>query len=344
MNLDELQSVQSRERQTDSLQQLRESFYEEAGRFIAQLREERERAAEAADDPFDAPEVRRLTDDIKTAERTVEAIYERRIGKLVKQASLEAAGMAADASGLTTEEMDVFERLVDTIEANRAHVLDEVVAGDPTETDDRSEEGAATAPEDDSSPVDSVEGDPSRKAGRPPETPTRPHESGGTPTETPNSAQASGADPDPRADATESVSAADVMGGNVPADTSEAEGNADSAPSEVPPEAGADPTGQARDSEGRQVPPDTPEPDVDAARAPTAAPETPDDGRTPDASGEQDGRDETVERTTVRITQDVGEILGIDERSYDLASEDVVTLPSANAEPLLQRNAAERLD
>ncbi|WP_254535179.1 DNA replication complex subunit Gins51 [Halomarina litorea] len=334
MNLDELQSVQSRERQTDSLQQLRESFYEEAGRFIAQLREERERAAEAAEDPFDAPEVRRLTDDIKTAERTVEAIYERRIGKLVKQASLDAAGMAADASGLTTEELDVFERLVDTIEANRAHVLDEVVAGDPTESTDRSSEGTATEA-DDTSPVDSVEGDPSRKAGRPPETPSDASDVGAD----------AGADPSDEP-TTESVSAADVMGGDVPSDPTGSEEGTDPSPAEVPPDAGADPTGQAaRDSESRQVPPDTPS-ETDAARAPTAAPETPDDGRTPDVEGDSDEPDQrdAVERTTVRITQDVGEILGIDERSYTLASEDVVTLPSANAEPLLQRNAAERLD
>jgi DNA replication factor GINS len=40
----------------------------------------------------------------------------------------------------------------------------------------------------------------------------------------------------------------------------------------------------------------------------------------------------------------VGEILGVDERAYDLASEDVVTLPAANAEPLVERDAAEPLD
>jgi DNA replication factor GINS len=40
----------------------------------------------------------------------------------------------------------------------------------------------------------------------------------------------------------------------------------------------------------------------------------------------------------------VGQILGIDEREYDLAAEDVVRLPEQNAEPLVQRDAAERLD
>ncbi|OYR56883.1 DNA replication complex subunit Gins51, partial [Halorubrum halodurans] len=51
-----------------------------------------------------------------------------------------------------------------------------------------------------------------------------------------------------------------------------------------------------------------------------------------------------IDRETVRITRDVGEILGVDEREYDLASEDVVTLPTANAEPLVERDAAERIE
>ncbi|GAD52624.1 hypothetical protein MBEHAL_1384 [Halarchaeum acidiphilum MH1-52-1] len=51
-----------------------------------------------------------------------------------------------------------------------------------------------------------------------------------------------------------------------------------------------------------------------------------------------------IERATVRITQDVGEVLGVDERAYTLESDDVVTLPRENAEPLLARDAAEELD
>jgi DNA replication factor GINS len=54
--------------------------------------------------------------------------------------------------------------------------------------------------------------------------------------------------------------------------------------------------------------------------------------------------DEPVERTTVRITRDVGEVFGVDERAYELSADDVVTLPSENAGPLVERDAAERLD
>jgi DNA replication factor GINS len=51
-----------------------------------------------------------------------------------------------------------------------------------------------------------------------------------------------------------------------------------------------------------------------------------------------------VDRTTVRITRDVGEIVGVDEQVYTLESEDVVALPETNAKPLLDREAAEQLD
>jgi DNA replication factor GINS len=295
MNLDELQSVQSRERQTDSLQQLRETFYQEAGRFIAQLREERARTAEEADDPFDAPEVQRLSDDIETAERTVEAIYERRIGKLVKQASLEAAGMAADASGLTAEEKEVFDRLVDTIETNRERVLDGVVAGekaaDDAPTDVAASAEGATAPD---PAVDAVEDDSAREVGEPPETVTEPiHDR--------QSESASVSE-----SASETVSAADAMGATE--DGTGADGNPE--PVEVPP-----------------------------------GPEPPDGGAVSGDLGDGPAGDEAaVERTTLRITRDVGEIFGVDERAYDLSSEDVVTLPTPNAEALLERDAAERLD
>jgi len=282
MNLDELQSVQSRERQTDSLQQLRESFYEDAGEYIQQLREERDQAAERAADPFDSPEVNRLSDDIKTAEQTVEALYERRVGKVVKMASLAAADMPTEEEGLTREERDLFDTLLHAIEENRDHVLD-VLAGEASP-------GAVSTPTD------------------VPQTGRGQTESAAT------DSASEGPQADPTADgASTGVGAADVMGspdGDAPAD--------------VPPD----------------VPPDVPT-DGPAAGA-TDGTET-----SPDADGqnEADGAEETdVDRRTVRITDDVGAIFGVDEREYDLSTDDVVTLPAANADPLVERDAAEPLE
>ncbi|WP_435095268.1 hypothetical protein [Halarchaeum sp. P4] len=280
MNIEELRAAQTRERTSDGLQDLRDSFYQEVADYIAELRERRQQAADAADDPFGDDEVQSLTDEIETAEQVAEAIYERRMGKIVKQASLSAAGMGSEATGLTEEERALYTDLVERIEANKTRVLD-VLAG---------EADAATAAGPD--------------AHAPPEGETSPD-----PADVVND-RASGMDaptpppeeplPDEQAEDTESdsgpSSAAAAMGG------------------------GTDFGGEA---------------DAESEAASAEAPD-------PDAGDEPD--EPTVERSTVRITQDVGEILGVDERAYTLEADDVVTLPAENVEPLLARDAAEKLD
>ncbi len=287
MNLGDLQSARSKERQKDSLQHLPEEFYADIGTFVEELRTERERAAEAADDPFDAPEVRRLTDDIKTTENTTEAIYERRVGKLVKLASLAAAGMPADEDGLTAEEQELFRTLVEAIESNRAHVLDDVLAGgnDSSTVQDSSTESIDDA--------DTAE-----------------------PADTPESVEAVEST-NGRASSTEtedSVSAANMMG------TERVEPSASKSP----------------DSDVSNGEPPTDEPQTEANRAPAGADDV--GGETPETE------EADTDRTTVRITRDIGEIFGVDERTYHLAAEDIVTLPEVNATPLLERDAAEQLD
>ncbi|MBX0294410.1 hypothetical protein [Haloarcula nitratireducens] len=323
MNLDELQSVQSRERQTDQLQQLRSTFYEEAGTFVAQLREERDRAADRADDPFDSPEVNRLTDDIKTAEQTVEAIYERRIGKIVKMASLAAADMPTEDDGLTREEEHLFESMVDSIESNREHVLD-VIAGDAPAG---AVGGDSPATDDADSPAtDDAESEPTATA-----------DQSGERTADPAPDQMPDAVPDPPeqdGEATQeaaSVDAADVMGGG---DGRSSGGGNEGAGAETqtpPPERNPDrPSDEAAAALG----------DADGT---TPSPPTEDDDS--DASAETDGATAAdVERKTVRITDDVGEIFGVDQREYDLSTDDVVTLPADNADPLVERDAAEPLE
>jgi DNA replication factor GINS len=292
MNLDELQSVRNRERQTDSLQQLSDTFYRDAGEFIRELKRERARVAEAADDPFDSTDVRRLTDEIKTAESTVESIYERRVGKIVKQASLEAAGMPADADGLTAEELDLFETMVAAIENNREHVLDGLLAGgaaldctgtggsDPVEeTEPPASEGPGATPEPDPDPEAGTESEPVRSR-------------------------------------SEGVSAAEAMGAGA---------------SEGPPEPSPEPAPE-RDTDTDPTP----------ASEPDQKPEPAASYPEPGSGGEPGSAD--IERATVRITDDVGEIYGVDDRAYELSAEDVVTLPTVNAGPLVEQGAAERLD
>ncbi|WP_435193884.1 DNA replication complex subunit Gins51 [Natronomonas sp. EA1] len=315
MNLDELQSVQSRERQATSLQSLRSSFYQDAGEFIEDLRQERDAAAERADDPFSAPEVKQLTDDIETAKKTVQAIYERRVGKVVKMASIAAADMPTDRDGLTREEERLFDTLVAEIKENRTHILDGVIEG----------EGSALSC--------SVDGE-AASAG----TPTGESTSDAGPS-TPS------LDPDPEAAAPDvvnedaddgAVNAADLMGGG-PSEQ-ESEPTAPSADVHTRDESAREPEPEATTPVDEEV-------DIfakaEAARAGESSTGTTEPDDTPTTEQEDSP---SVERTMVRITRDVGEIFGADERSYELSSEDVVTLPDSNAQALVQREAAEKLD
>ena len=274
MDLNELQSVQSRERQTDSLQQLRATFYRDAADYIADLESERDAAAERADDPWNAPEVGRLNDDIDTGKDTVEAIYERRVGKIVKMASLAAADMPTGDEGLTEEEQALFDRLVSAIEQNREGVFAILDGEDPPV--DPTDHGAADREPDaqtpTAGPTDGVEaaGHGSRDTGD-----------------------------------GETVDAADLM----------ADGPDDSRS-----DAGSDPAGP------------------DPARTDTV-------GSGPAGTDSAGGAGPaSVDRSMVRITDDVGPIYGVEGREYELTENDVVTLPEPNVGPLLEKDAAERID
>ncbi|RZH66673.1 DNA replication complex subunit Gins51 [Natrinema altunense] len=321
MNLDELRSVQSKERQKDSLQNLRPSFYQEVGEYIADLEDERDRVAERTDDPFSSPEVSRLTDEIETAKDVVEAIYERRMGKLVKQASLAAAGMPADDEGLTAEEGDLFDDLVERIGSNKSRVLDvlEGVEEPVTETD----AGAGSPPASDVPPTADAGAPESRAETRPTGDATA-DDAPPAPPDAPSPAVDPAADVAADAADSSGVSPADVMGGAEPSvgatDGTGADRTDDTGPADQPP-------GAASDS-GADRPVDSPAADADAAPAT-------DEGRDAAAG---------IDRTTVRITSDIGSILGVDDREYTLTSDDVVTLPEQNAAPLIEREAAERLE
>jgi len=337
MDLDELRAVQDRERRTDSLQSLRESFYREVGTYIEDLRERRQRVAEESS--FDDPEFRRLSDEIEAAEDTVESIYERRVGKLVKAASFAAADMPHEDEGLTEEERALFEDLVASIEASRAQVF-EVLAGDgdaadPGTAGSGAPTGADAAGTGDAPPAGDGRDDP----------PPPPEHDGGV-----DAAAAMGGPVDaddggtPDEDAGGERGASDDRGGGEPdPGTDRPPGAGTDPPSDAGNTAPADPTSQPDTGTGSS----DSGPGADAADSAVAAPPDGDTAESPAAVA--DGADAgpttvDVDRVTVRITHDVGEILGADERAYDLSPSDVVTLPASNAEVLLQKDAAERLE
>jgi len=451
MNLDELRSVQSKERQKDSLQQLRESFYQDVASYITDLRAERDRRAERVDNPFSDDEVQRLSDELDTAEEVAEALYERRVGKVVKLASFAAADMSASEEGMTVEEQALFDDLVDRIKQNKASVLDVLAGGSdvssPTDTAGSTPKttGSTATERTESTPTDTAE-----STGQP-----NPTEASSTAAEPPTIGNATTEDAHPTPPEAETETddvLATAMGGAAdaessadelpPAETPDSGSNAngtdtstdraldgtgtnttdedgvptpDGGSTTHPPQstdtqptpnsvagsdasqsnrAGSEPTTAATDSattpdsEGTTTTPDTepadtpesppqtgsqaaetvssPEPtgtESESAHQPTSETAAPaeTDERTPateptateaatqpstqqDSDPTRESAADSTPRTMVRITDDVGTIFAVDEREYTLQPEDIVTLPTTNAEVLLQQDAATEIE
>jgi len=362
MNLDELRSAQAKERRKDSLQHLRDSFYDDVAAYVGDLRAARDRRAEQVDKPFSDDDVRRMSDEVETAEEVAEALYERRVGKVVKLASFAAADMPVEDEGMTTEERELFDDLVGRIGQNKSRVLD-VLSGEtpPSGSDEASpaSEPAAVSPASVEPTADAVdESTPGSAAA----------------SDTADSDALAGAMGGSEADAAEDVLHGDAdeaspagAGGAASGGVGDAVPDAHASPATDPAaDPTADPTaetdGSAAATEPTAVPPEPAPPGapgVEDAEPRTAASDAASDAETgPERRGDggvahraadadhQDAADPSTrdDRTTVKITRDVGAILGVDDREYDLASEDVVTLPAENADPLVQRDAAERLD
>ncbi len=317
MNLDDLQSVQARERQSSELQHLRATFYREASDFIQGLMDERARKVEQAENPFSEPEISQLSDDIETAEQTVEAIYERRVGKVVKKASIAAAGMPVDDDGLTDEERDLFEDLVSRIEQNRETilaVLDNSTVSDEFESDADHQSGSKNDAATSASAADT-------------ETASQQDDS--------ESASSTGESAD--------VPVADVMGD---APSQNAASGSDTAASDS---SAADP-GATQSAEAPPVPDEEQLTDDGSERQSEASPDSDENavgtGGSEEKTNQAAPSDEVpgIPRTTVRITAEVGEMVGADDRDYELGMDDVVTLPAPNAEVLIEKDAAERIE
>jgi DNA replication factor GINS len=314
VDLDELRSVRRTERESSTLQHLRDSFYTDVADYVESRKEAYRRQMAEADDPFEASEeVEHIKDEVETAAEVAEAIYERRVGKVVKMAAFAAADMSTEEEGLTAEERDLFDDLVDRIRGNRETVLATLAGDAPTPAGEDDADGGADA--------DATPTDPAPDAGTRHEAPT----AGGDP----DSAPVPPGDPAAPADAARTDDAgvlSDAMGG---AGAGAGRPDASSVPAEA----------DGRDRDGEPAPAPGPE-------AGDADPRTGATGTTTEQSDAApgDGREPATDRTTVWLRQDVGRVLGVDEREYDLASEDVVELPTTNAEPLIERGAAERID
>ncbi len=384
MNLDELQSARDRERQTDKPQQLRESFYADVGEFVEQLRAERDRVAERNDDPY-APEAMRLKDELDAARQLVEDIHERRIGKVVKAASLEAADLSTEVKGLTTEERELFAALVGDIERHREHVLEVVdgaspdrggvehdetvdptggvsaadVMGDgvdagtgsgsePTSQTEQNDTGAPSALENGSTP-DSRSADAGEEA-VPPDRSDRdddsPDNAGGAGDPRTGSSGDGAVSPgDRRADGTQAEPVDRTRTGPASGESTPPAGGGSPGPTDgTPPEVGSEPapsrTQAAEESTGAPARSDGA--GVSSTRSDGAGVSSTRSNGT-DGVGTRQGSTGRIERERVLVTEDIDTFVGFDDRDYDLAAGDVVTLPETNAELLVERDAARRL-
>ena len=430
MDLEELRTVRNKERRTDSLQHLRDEFYDEATEYVRQLKRERWKHVEAGD-PFN-PETKRLTDEIDAAQETIESLYERRRGKLVKNASFAAAGRSVETDGMTDQERELFDDLVERIQANEEHVLGKMDVGTETASQTASATSTTTPAADpaqaSAGPRDGPTDDGvtiGREAGSADETEGRAAPAvAATTGDTPEAAEAASratddtvpaggdaagpsgdapgtTDDTPTLGASEGSQSddaggvlAEAMGGDTRASDRQSGADGVSTDTHTTADATASGTGSrpaagpAGGSTGPDAATPTTETDDDRPAAEAAAvigeADTPQatTGDASEASGpavggsntepsgpsaetgvEADepgiGSDESdttadnpesvtedtpeIEREAVRVTRDVGEVYGVDEQSYELAAGDTVLLPAANVEPLVDRDAAERL-
>ncbi|ELZ43984.1 hypothetical protein C464_14145 [Halorubrum coriense DSM 10284] len=356
MNLDELRSAQAKERRKDSLQHLRDSFYDDVGAYVADLRAARDRRAEQVENPFADDDIRRLSDEVETAEEVAEALYERRVGKVVKLASFAAADMSVDEEGMTAEERRLFDDLVDRITANKSEVLDVLAGESPATGDLPTDDGAPTGDDPsasrgpdalggESTATDSASTDPTPTDPTPADADAGPADTGDGAAVSDTLAGAMGGSEAASPPAEESaIAGGDDSAAAAPGPTEGPAGDGADEPTPVPPEpappgaVGVDDAGEEADGAAAD------RPASDAAEGAESGATT-DGGPIPEpTAGGGSGTERSVDRATVRITRDVGAIFGVDEREYDLASEDVVSLPVENADPLVQRDAAERLD
>ena len=128
MNLEELRQIQIEERTRGDLQPLLRSFYKDVAEYIKDLQMERE---DVLKNPVQGSNKvnRRLEDEIKSVKEVVEIIYGRRVGKMLKVASLAAVGLRDENISMSEEEEILFKNLVRLLRENRNVIL-KITSGD----------------------------------------------------------------------------------------------------------------------------------------------------------------------------------------------------------------------
>lgn len=336
MNLQQLQTALKNERSSDRLQSISSTFYTDAETYIKSLRDDRKTAAEDAPNIFDSREVMNLSHKIQRAEETLEKTYNRRIGKIINQAVLAASGGSFDKDPLTESEQTLYTAIIDAVNNNRTDTL--AVLSDSSNTGNM-----FPANRDSTNTVSDLTSDTSTPTKNTDETTSEYMSGGTTETDTPSETT-------PQSPSTDTQSggfAANVEFGDDTEQTTDTDSHTPSTDNDTPPTPPQPPqtdsdTPKSNNSDDFttdfQTTPDTHQPDTHSE---TTHSERTDGGTTTDTDTHPNGE---ISRITIQITQDIGEIYGIDDRTYELTTEDVVSLPKENAKPLLENNAAITLE
>lgn len=97
-------------------------FYEKVARQLRELEEEKSRIEDISGSKYAI-----IDDELRTARKSIENIIERRIGKIIKEASLHASSkQKADIDSMTPEERGLYNKLLELMTEWRSALLDKV--------------------------------------------------------------------------------------------------------------------------------------------------------------------------------------------------------------------------
>ena len=116
MSLEDLVMILTKEREIDELQEIGDSFYDEAAEYIKKLEAARNEATNYR-------EADMLSDELKNARMVLEGIFDRRRSKIIDAALNTASGIRMDVKGLTQKEKPMFDGIVAAIESGRTDIL-----------------------------------------------------------------------------------------------------------------------------------------------------------------------------------------------------------------------------
>jgi len=115
MNLEDLRLIQANERRSQGLQALERDFYGNVRIYINGLEDSKRHADDARQAMID--------NELQSARRVIDDIFQRRLGKIVKMASTRAFGLDIHPEGATQEEQKIFEQLVSSIQEGKSEIL-----------------------------------------------------------------------------------------------------------------------------------------------------------------------------------------------------------------------------